>query len=255
VTPQWQDARSTHAIIGRSFYEKLVPPQTTDLIFSFTALHWGRQLHPMPTVLTEDECIRIAARHVDEDMASMRLLVRNAVLSMREGAVTVWSFFGLPPFDRELEKSAMAIFTLFADALGRTLGLTGAELGPLVHSYAVLRQMDILQEVLRENDHAIEVIDLKLDVGPAVPIDMSLSVAAKTIAGGILAANLVHYTERAREMHPQQMARFVSDGDFAAVFAKEYEIGLLQYMEQHGLLRRSNLFCMFKIRDGVSSNK
>lgn len=202
LRPQWERPGVTHAIVGRSFYEPLVPPASVDFCFSFTALHWGRNLLPFP--YQREGLAAILSGGEKEDRESFLCLVKNARDALKSGGCAFWAFPSIVAEDmgEEEQYAATRLFVAMAEALFEVFHVSPEERSAFLQLYICFRSEKQVRSAVSEFAD-LEVLFLKKAV-TAYPVHSSEQVC-ETLVNGIESASFEYFFARAVNMFPDRV--------------------------------------------------
>jgi len=204
LVPQWSDERSSHAILGRSFYEPLLPPNSVDLSFSSTAIHWCSHQVPMPAVRSLGMTMeQFYVETSDVARSTFEQLVGNTLKTLRPGGIAVWQFPGLVG-DPAKDTALAEWLDLLIDAFCSVLHLTEeVDRKAMCTHYACYRSVELCKDVLVKA--GAEIVSADAIVGSSMPPGGDPKKSAVQMMHGVMAAIHNVCWARAQQLWPDRV--------------------------------------------------
>lgn len=220
-----KESNTFFAVIGRSFYEAVVPNSSVDFLYSFTSIHWTCQLVRLPVAATYKEYETFLENEEGQAKSSFNVLVELALQSLKTGGVCFLNFPGLVGnFEDDLDFLQMQ--SLYAETWKELLGLTNEELREFYVCPQARRPYSMIDKCLKafrqcKVQHAV--IDKNL------PVVLATKDNAYTLASACVTATYLHYISRA----PRRTKSCLPEAD---IVIEDFAMRLLEFSKESGFL-------------------
>jgi hypothetical protein len=203
--------------IGRSFYEQLLPPNRADMIYSFTALHWGQRDIPFPTSHNRIGDMFSEANR-EEGLRSFESILQHTLVSLKPGGVAYFFLQGMEEFSfeemQQYKETSPPLVVCLALAWQRVLELSEEELEKFCTLPIALRGLNDIVKLVEKHGAKVLMKNVRRDNFPKT--DRSWS---KNMSLAFTATTFPLLSSRAQERYQKTVER----EEVRAAFEEELE--------------------------------